>query len=75
MLQFIAIKVIHSCGLFTLPDTDSETDSDLDSKLCRNCYHCTDSDSDSDPQIIAVPIFGMDIRNQIKVRLPVWHYK
>ena len=39
-------------GLFTLTETDSGTDSDLDSKpsgyivLCRTCSHCTDSDLD-----------------------------
>ena len=41
-----------SYGSFTLTETDSGTDSDLDSKpdgyivLCRTCSHCTDSDSD-----------------------------
>ena len=30
MLQFIAIKVIHSRGLFTLPDTNSDWDTKSD---------------------------------------------
>ena len=40
-------------GLFTLPDTDLDTDSETDSKrsgyivLYRNCFHCTDLDTDS----------------------------
>ena len=51
MFQFSAIKVSHSYGLFTLPNTDSDLDSKPDGyiMLCRKCSHCTDSDSDSDP--------------------------
>ena len=42
-------------SLFTLPDTDSGTDSDSDSKLdgyivlYRTCSHCTDLNSDAYP--------------------------
>ena len=55
-------------GLFTLPQTDSGTDSDSDSKpdgyfvLCRTRSHCTDSNSDpylkSYPQWQLYPILG-----------------
>ena len=55
-------------GLFTLPDTDSGTDSDSDSKpdgymvRCKICSHCTDSNSDSyldsDPQLLLYQILG-----------------
>ena len=41
-------KAFLSYGLFTSPDTDSYTDLDSDSILCRNCSHCTDSDSNLD---------------------------
>ena len=44
--------LIWNSGIFTLPDLDSDSDSDskLDGYivLYRNCSHCTDSDSDSD---------------------------
>ena len=55
-------------GLFTLPDTDSGTDSDSDSEhdgyivLCRTCSHCMDSDSDPyldwDLQLLLYPFLG-----------------
>ena len=59
---------MHVIGLFTLPDTDSDTNLDLDSKpdgylvLYRNCSHRTDSDSDSDldldPCLVLYPFSG-----------------
>ena len=60
------VQVIGFGVIFTLRDTDSNTDSDSDSKpdgyivLNRNCSHCTDSDSDSDlePNHLLYPFFG-----------------
>ena len=54
---FLAAKLSENCkphsilsnGSFTLTETDSGTDSDLESKpivLCTTCSHCTDSDLD-----------------------------
>ena len=45
---FFAQTVIARHGSFTLPETDSGTDSDSDCYivLCRTCSHCTDSDLD-----------------------------
>ena len=61
-------------GLFTLPDTDSGSDSDLDSKsdgyivICRIWSHCTDLYSDPysltrSPMVTAC-IFWMDIHTR-----------
>ena len=50
--KVLASRCSHiSYGLFTLPDTDSDSDSKLDGYivLWRNCYHCTDLASDSNP--------------------------
>ena len=59
---------LKNYGLFTLPDTDSATDSDSDYKPdgnivpYRNYSHCTDSDLDSepdpDPQSLLNPFLG-----------------
>ena len=59
---------LKNYGLFTLPDTDSATDSDSDYKpdgnivLCRTCPRCTDSDLDPepdwDPQSLLNPFLG-----------------
>ena len=55
-------------GLFTLPNTNSDTNSDSDSKsngyivLCRTGSHCMDSDSDAHPdshrQSLLYPFMG-----------------
>ena len=53
-------------GLFTLPETDLDTDSDSNSKPCgyivlyRNCSHCMEFDCDpkSDPQLLPFPFLG-----------------
>ena len=49
-------------GSFVLPDTDSSTNSDSDSKpdsyivVCRTCSHCMDSESG--PYLDSYPILG-----------------
>ena len=57
-------RSVDTDGLFTLPDIDSVTNSDSDSKpdgrivLHRNCSQCTDSDSNPDPQSLLYPFLG-----------------
>ena len=70
-----------SNGWLTLPDTDSVTESDLDSKpdgyiiLCRKCSHYTDSDPyiDFDPQSRLYPFLAWLYR--IGIRVCVRHCK
>ena len=82
-LEAFPLKQYQIDGLFTLPDTDSDTNSDSDCKhngyivLCRTCSHCTDSDYDSDPDpdpvIVNVPVFGTDICIWIGIRVLAGH--
>ena len=74
-------------GLFILPDTDSSTDSDSDSKpdqwklhcTMQNISHCTDLDSDpylfSDPHLLLYPFLATDFCTQIGIRVRVWQCK
>ena len=47
---YLGTPTFKRYGLFTLPETDSGTDSDSESNgyivLCRTCSHCTDLYSD-----------------------------
>ena len=49
---YLGSPIFKSYGLSTLPEKDSGTNADSDSKpdgyivLCRTCSHCTDLDSD-----------------------------
>ena len=65
-----SLGYVHFNGSFTLPQTDSGTDSDLDSKpdgyivLYRTCSHCTESD------LVAYSLFLH--RAGIRVRVCTW---
>ena len=72
------LKYRLPCGLFTLLDTDSDIDLNLDSKpdgyivLYRNCSDCTDLDQyECRSPVIIVPTFVMDICIQIRIRVRV----
>ena len=74
LLFFTATEFLHlnwprEVPIIALPDLDSDTDSDFDSRpivLCRTCSHCTYSGSD--PYCLFLHGIGIWVCTHIRVR-------